>query len=352
MAASQKSFLKARLPAVVVSFTVGALLMAVKFYAYRLTGSSAILSDALESIINVVASGFAIASILIAAKPPDADHPYGHGKIEYFSAGFEGALIILAAFGIFKAGLSRILEPRLLPHLSQGLLLLLLAGLVNLVLGLGLIRAGKKHNSLVLTADGKHLLTDVYTSAGVLVGLWLAGLTGFYWLDGAIACAVGLNILITGGMLVAQSVSGLMDRSSPELVAELVDLLQRRRKDCWIDIHELRDWRSGSHVYVDFHLILPRYLSLEEAHREGKELEEIIGRHFQQSVGVMIHLDPCIEDDCPVCPESDCNYRDSDFSKRPPFTRRSVTAKGWGGERLSRLAKHGPESDAGREPPA
>jgi cation diffusion facilitator family transporter len=351
MAASGKSYLKARLPFVVVSFAVGALLMAVKFYAYRLTGSSAILSDALESIINVVASGFAIASILIAAKPPDADHPYGHGKVEYFSAGFEGALIILAAFGIFKTGLSHILDPQVLPHLSQGLILLLVAGLVNLVLGLGLIRAGKKHNSLVLTADGKHLLTDVYTSAGVLVGLWLVGLTGLYWLDGVIACAVGLNILVTGGLLVAQSVSGLMDRSSPELVAQMVELLQRHRKDCWIDIHELRDWRSGSHVYIDFHLILPRYLSLEEAHREGKELEEIIGRHFQAAAGVMIHLDPCIEDDCPVCPESDCNYRDGDFTKRPPFTCQSLTAKGWGGERLSRLAQNGRKNTADIEPP-
>jgi cation diffusion facilitator family transporter len=205
------------------------------------------------------------------------------------------------------------------------------------VLGLGLIRAGKKHDSLVLTADGKHLLTDVYTSGGVLLGLWLAGLTGLYWLDGAIACAVGLNILVTGGMLVGQSVSGLMDRSSPKLVEELVELLQRHRKPCWIDVHELRDWRSGARAYIDFHLILPRYLTLEEAHREGKELEEIIERHFEDRAGVMIHLDPCIEDDCPVCPESDCSYRDEDYAKRPPFTRRSVTAKGWGGDRLRRL---------------
>ena len=208
MTVPAKTYLGARLPAILISFVVGLLLMGVKFYAYRLTGSSAILSDALESIINVVASGFAIASILIASKPPDADHPYGHGKVEYFSAGFEGALIILAAFGIFRTALPRILNPQPLPYLSEGLLILLAAGLVNLLLGVGLIRVARKTDSLVLMADGKHILTDVYTSGGVVIGLWLVSLTGYYWLDGAIACAVGLNILVTGGMLVRQSIAG------------------------------------------------------------------------------------------------------------------------------------------------
>jgi len=323
----------------IVSFAVGSLLMGVKFYAYRLTGSSAILSDALESIINVAASGFAMASLLIAAKPPDADHPYGHGKVEYFSAGFEGALIVLAALGIFATGAPRIWSPRPLPHLSAGLGLLLGTGLVNLVLGVGLLRTARKTGSLVLLADGKHILTDVYTSAGVLIGLWLVKLTGYYWLDGAIACAVGLNILFTGGMLLRQSIAGLMDQSDAKLVDELVALLQRHRKPSWIDIHELRDWRSGTFFYIDFHLILPRYLTLEEAHREGKELETVIKQHFKNAAGVMIHLDPCIENDCPVCGTSDCSYRSDDFRERPEFTRRSVTSKGWGGERLSLLAQ-------------
>ena len=191
-----------------------------------------------------------------------------------------------------------------------------------------MIRVARKTDSLVLLADGKHILTDVYTSGGVLIGLWLVSLTGYYWLDGAIACAVGLNILVTGGMLVRQSIAGLMDRSSPELVDELVGLLQRHRKESWIDIHELRNWRSGALVHIDFHLILPRYLTLEEAHREGKELEAIIKRHFNGAAGVLIHLDPCIEDDCPVCPGSDCSYRADDFRKRTEFTRQSVTSKG------------------------
>jgi cation diffusion facilitator family transporter len=330
LSVSGKHYLRARLPAILISFVVGAVLMGVKFYAYRLTGSSAILSDALESIINVVASGFAIASILIAAKPPDADHPYGHGKVEYFSAGFEGALIILAAFGIFRVGVPRLLHPQPLPHLSDGLLLLLAAGLVNLVLGVGLIRVGRKTDSLVLIADGKHLLTDVYTSAGVLAGLWLAALTGYYRLDGIIACAVGLNILATGGKLVRESVGGLMDRSSPELVDELVMLVQRHRKPNWIDVHELRNWRSGARVYMDFHLILPRYLTLEEAHAEGRELEGIIRNHFRQTAEVMIHLDPCIDGDCPVCAEAGCDYRKEDLKERPPLTGLSITRKGTG----------------------
>ncbi len=170
MAVMEKDHFKNRLVAISLSLLLGTALMLLKFYVYWLTQSSAILSDALESIINVVASAFALGSVVLSAKPPDSTHPYGHEKIEYFSAGFEGALIVFAAFGIFWTAWPQILQPHELPNLGSGLLILLGTSAVNLALGLGLIRVGSRTSSLVLVADGKHILTDVFTSAGVLAG--------------------------------------------------------------------------------------------------------------------------------------------------------------------------------------
>jgi len=333
MRSLEKSHVKARLTAISASLLIGASLMAVKFYAYELTHSSAILSDALESIINVVASAFALMSVLIAAKPPDASHPYGHGKIEYFSAGFEGALIIVAAVGIFRTGWSHIIEPQVLPRLELGLIILLGASLVNLLLGIGLIRVGKRTHSFILVADGQHVLTDVYTSAGVLVGLFLVRYTQWYWLDGTIACVVGLNILVAGGKLVRQSFSALMHASDPELLKEIAVLLNEHRKDIWIDIHQLRAWRSGSVVHIDFHLILPRDFSLEESHRAGKEVEDIIVKHFEGAASVLIHLDPCIDPDCPVCKRYQCGFRVEDAKDQVPWNWQTLILKGGIGER-------------------
>jgi cation diffusion facilitator family transporter len=330
----ERDRIKARLIAISASFLVGAALMALKFYAYRLTHSSAILSDALESIINVVASAFALGSILLAAKPPDESHPYGHGKIEYFSAGFEGALIVLAALGIFKTGLSHILHPPELPHLQIGLLIILGASLINLVLGMGLVRVGRRTSSVTLIADGKHVLTDVYTSGAVLLGLVLVHYTRWYWLDGAVACAVGLHILISGGKLVRQSFAALMHASDPELLKEIAVLLSEYRKGTWIDIHQLRAWRSGNLLHIDFHLILPRDFALEESHREGKEVEEIIKEHFGGAASVLIHLDPCTDPDCPVCSRYLCGLRGEDLKKRIPWTWETLTSAGGVGERL------------------
>lgn len=290
-------------------FLVGMVLMAFKFYAYWKTGSSAILSDALESIINVVAGALAVGSLLFSAKPPDETHPYGHGKIEYFSAGFEGALIALAALGIFRAGLLQILDPQPLPHLQVGLVVLAGTAVVNLLLGAWLVRLGSKTQSLVLVADGKHLLTDVYSSAAVFVGLTLVLFTGRLWLDGAVACVAGVYIVLEGFRLVHKSFWGLMDTSDPELLEDICALLVKNRRDVWIDVHKLRAWRSGARVHVDFHLILPGDLPLEAGHREVKELEQIFEAHYKGQADLLVHLDPCTDKECPVCSHDPCDLR-------------------------------------------
>ena len=283
----------ARLTVISVSLAVAVTLMAAKFYTYHLTRSSAVLSDALESIINVVAAAFAVMSIWMAAKPPDEDHPYGHGKIEYFSAGFEGALIILAAIGIFKTGIDRLLSPEPLTHLPSGLAILITVAVVNLLLGIVLVRIGNALQSLTLVADGKHVLADVYTSVGVVIGLTMVHWTEWLWLDGGIACLVGIHILFTGTRLVRQSFSGLMDASDPQLLDEISRLLETQRSPMWIDIHQLRAWRSGNFVHIDLHLVLPRDFMLEDAHTQAKLVERLLINHFKGNAAVLVHMDPC-----------------------------------------------------------
>ncbi|HZE21838.1 MAG TPA: cation diffusion facilitator family transporter, partial [Desulfobaccales bacterium] len=265
---------KHRLLAISASLAVGLGLMGVKFFAFYLTDSAAILSDALENIINVVAASFALFSVILSAKSPDPTHPYGHGKIEFLSAGFEGALIVLAALGIFYAAWPRLLHPQTIPRLEKGMFIILGAAVVNLALGLVLVMVGRRTKSLILVADGKHVLTDVYTTVGVVLGLVGVYFTGWNWLDGAVAILVGLNILVTGALLVRQAAAGLMDTSDPQLLEEICEVIAKHRRDMWIDIHQLRARRSGTIVHMDFHLILPRDLSLEESHAEIKKLEK------------------------------------------------------------------------------
>jgi cation diffusion facilitator family transporter len=315
-----------RLIAVGLSLTVGAGLMGLKFYAAYLTGSSAIFSDALESIINVVASTFALGSILWAARHPDESHPYGHGKVEYFAAGFEGALIILAAGGIIYKAWPHLLHPAPLPSLELGLLLVLVAALINLALGLGLVKAGRRTQSLTLVADGQHVLTDVYTSLGVLAGLVLLWFTSWYWVDGAVACLVAVNILFIGGKLVRQAFQGLMDTSEPELLDEIAQVLAQHRKSTWIDIHRLRARRAGNRVLMDFHLILPRDFTLDEVHREVKDLESIFNAHFGGQADILIHTDPCTDPECPICGYDPCKLRQEDTMSQRLWQRQVITA--------------------------
>jgi cation diffusion facilitator family transporter len=317
-----------RLEMMALSVSVSAFLMALKFYCYWLTRSSAILSDALESIINVVASGFAMWSVFLASKPPDIEHPYGHGKIEFFSVGFEGALIVLAAGAIFWEALPKIAAPRPLPRLDLGLLILLGTGLINLWLAKTLIGAGERTRSAAMAADGRHILTDVYTTAGVLVGLILVRQTGWNFLDGAVACAVAANILFIGAKLVLESSSRLMHAYDPALLDRIAIIIEQNRKPEWVDIHHLRAWRSGRNIYIDFHLILPRDMSLEDSHREVMLVEQLLRTSLPETAEAMIHAEPCIGAECRICSQEHCLIRVYGFSERPSWRSKDVTYPG------------------------
>ncbi len=311
-----------------MGFSVAAsvLLMGLKFYTFWLTGSNAVLSDALESIINVVASSFALWSVIFASRPPDVDHPYGHGKAEFVSAGFEGALIVLASGAILWEALPGMFRPTPLPNLDAGLLILLATAAANGILGAWLVRMGRRTRSAAILADGKHIITDVYTSAGVLAGLVLVRQTGWLWLDGAIACLVAVNILFIGIRLVRESSSRLMDAYDPKLLEQITGVIEKHRRPVWVDMHHLRAWRSGDRIHVDFHLILPRDLTLEEAHREVSDIEQLLKTHVEGLGDAMVHAEPCISPQCPYCGHDPCLIRRAGPVEQNIWGRESSTA--------------------------
>jgi cation diffusion facilitator family transporter len=317
MPATEKKSFSPEVRAARLSLAVAVVLLAVKTGAWLLTGSAAILSDALESIINVAAAAFAVVSVSVSETPPDARHPYGHGNIEYYAAWFEGMLIIAAAGLIFWESWDKIFHPAPMPHLGAGIALLVGAGLANLWLGLRLLRQGRRSGSLTLVADGQHVLTDVSTSAGVFVGLGLVLATGWLWLDGLVACLVGVNIAWTGVGLVRRSVAGFMNESDPALLREICALLGQNRHASWIDLHRLRAWRSGRRVHVDFHLILPAGLTLAEAHVQVDAVENLLRGRFGADADILIHADPCDERRCPVCDVDPCHGRQAPTTAAP-----------------------------------
>jgi cation diffusion facilitator family transporter len=312
--------MRTRVRAIRVSVAVGVVMLATKVTAYSLTGSAAIASDAIESVVHVVATGFALYSVIKSRQPPDPLHPYGHGKIELFSAGFEGGLIILAACAIVaQVGQTLVLGAQ--PHdLGVGILLTLAAGVVNLVLGLYLIRSGRNTGSLAVEADGKHVLTDSYTSLGVVMGLTLVRLTGWSILDPLVAIAVALNIAVTGGRLIRASVGGLMDEAEEHVLSAILSIIHEARAPEWIDVHHLRSWRSGDRRYVDLHLTVPRYWDIDRAHVAHRDVEEAVLGHIDAEGEVIIHLDPCNANCCVFCDVADCDVRSEPRRVDHPWT--------------------------------
>jgi cation diffusion facilitator family transporter len=295
-------------------------LLAAKYQAYRLTGSTAILSDALESIVNVVAAVFAFGGIVFAGRPADRNHPYGHGKIEFFSAAFEGGLIAFAAVLIaYEVVLSLLRGPEL-QALDLGVAIVLGAGLMNLLLGWYLIRVGRRHDSLALIADGRHVLADFYTSAGVVVGLLLVRFTGLVWLDPLVAMVVALNLLWTGFRLVRVAAAGLLDEEDPALLDRLLKVLGPHLGGGVIRVHHLRAIRAGRFHHVDAHLVVPEFWSVERAHELTEDLASRVVKELGVEGEMTLHTDPCHRAYCAMCDLAGCPVRREDFRGRPPLT--------------------------------
>lgn len=313
--------------AALVSLGMGTLIFLLKLLAYQWTGSAAILSDALESIVNIAAAALATYSVWLSAQPADENHPYGHGKVEDFSAGVEGALIVTAAGGILFTAIPRFFEPRELTLALQGSAVVVLASVLNAALGLYLVRVGKREQSRALEADGRHVLTDVISSGAALVALVLVRLTGWLWLDPLIACFIAAHILGSGFKLIRESVSRLMDEADPDILDRLAAGLREQREDCWVDVHELRTWWAGDILHVDCHLMLPRHWSIERGHDVGDSLEETIADLVGGRASVVVHIDPCREHFCRECLLEGCEIRSAEFEEvrhwdRPHIIRR------------------------------
>ncbi|MBS4101010.1 cation diffusion facilitator family transporter [Tsukamurella paurometabola] len=274
-----------------LSIATSLVVIGLKILAWRLTGSVGLLSDAAESSVNVVAAVAAYVALRVVAKPADDDHNFGHTKAEYFSAVLEGVMIVVAAVVILVSAVDRLLNPQVLDNVGPGLGISVLATVLNGLVGLYLVRVGRRHRSLALQADGKHLLTDVWTTAGVIVGVLLVALTGWLPLDPLIAIAVAVNILVVGARLVWQSGAGLMDAALPVEERARIDAVLDRRRGGGIDFHDVRTRESGHERFLQLHMLVPGDWTVQHAHDVTEEVEADLAALFDD-LRITIHIEP------------------------------------------------------------
>lgn len=313
---------------------IGAFLLIAKFLAYYITQSNTILTDALESIVNVVAGALGLYSLIVAALPKDENHPYGHGKIEFISAGVEGTLIVIAGLLIIGKSIHNFIYPNTIVDLDKGIYITAAAGAVNYILGIWAVKQGEKTNSLALIASGKHLKSDTYSTIGLIIGLILIWLTDWLWLDSIAAIVFGFIIAITGYKIVKESVAGIMDEVDYNLVSDIVKTLQDHRQENWVDIHNLRVIKYGGALHIDCHLTVPSYFTVEQAHEEVDGVEHLFNEKVKDGSELFIHLDPCLPTSCHLCAKENCPIRSFAF----------VAEQEWTLENVMRNKKHGLES--------
>jgi len=299
---------------------VAVLLFIVKIFAWWLTHSVAILTDALESVVNVVAGFISLYSLYVAAKPRDLDHPYGHGKAEFISAAFEGTMIAIAGGIIIFESISGLLHPKELHQLDLGILLIGFSAIINFIIGWICIKNGKKNNSLALVASGKHLQSDTYSTLGIIVGLILIYFTHFNQLDNFVAIGFAFYIIYTGYIIIRSSLEGIMDKADTELLSKMVDVLNKNRKDNWIDLHNIRIIKFGSVLHLDAHLTLPWYLNVHESNAEIDQLSQFVKDEFGESMELFVHSDGCLEFSCRICHKQDCAVRQHPFKHSIEWT--------------------------------
>lgn len=304
---------------------VGIILFLVKLYAWYQTNSVAILTDALESTINVIAGLIGLYSLYLSSLPKDHNHPYGHGKVEFISASIEGALITIAGVVIIYEAIYELQNPKTIEKLDLGLILVSLTAVINYVLGFYAIKKGKKNNSLALIASGKHLQTDTYSTIGIIIGLIILYFTEISWIDSVTALIFAGFIIYTGYKIVRESISGIMDETDELLLKEVVDYLSEERRENWIDLHNLRIIKYGSTLHFDCHMTVPWYFNIEEGHKEVDALEDAVKNHFGDRIELFVHLDACKEYSCNICSKTDCPVRKHPFQEKIKWTMQNVS---------------------------
>ena len=300
---------------ILISFVLSMVILTAKFYVYYLSGSTTLLTDALESIINVVASAFAFYSIYLASLPKDLNHPYGHGKIEFFASGLEGVLIFLAACYILLHAIQHLFAHPTLESLDIGIYVSLASAFVNGGMGMILVKEGKKSRSIALEADGQHLKLDAINGLFIVLALAITYFTNWLWVDSIASILFSLFMFYQSISLVRKSVAGLMDEMNPGVFLKMIDWITKHQKSEWIDLHNLRIQQYGGDLHIDCHLTLPRYWDLNRVHQEIHEFEETINKALESHIEIFVHADPCLDECCKHCTISDCPIRKSPLIK-------------------------------------
>ena len=308
-----------------IAVIVGFGLLLVKFFAWYITNSNTILTDALESIVNVVAGSLALYGVTLSAKPKDDDHPYGHGKIEFIVSGIEGGMIAGAGLLMIIKSALNFFEPNEVQHIDYGLALIAFSAVVNYGIAFWLIKVGREEGSLPLIADGKHLQSDALTSVAAMIGLALMWFTGIKSIDNAMAILMGTWIIYIGYTLLRKSFAGIMDEADMILVEEITEFLSKHRKAAWIDIHNLRVIQYGNKLHIDCHITLPYYYSLAETHTEMEAIAKLINIEFGKQAEFFIHPDPCTENSCSICAIENCAVRKHDFKKQLEWNKANIS---------------------------
>jgi len=299
-------------------------LFVLKIIAWYLTKSVAILTDALESTVNIIASLVGIYSLSIAAKPRDENHPYGHGKAEFLSAAVEGILIMIAGVFIIYEAIRHLLYPLPLQKLDHGIILVAITAIINFLIGYIAIKRGIKNNSPALEASGRHLQSDTYSTIAIIIGLVLIYFTNIQQIDSIVAIVLSFIIIFIGYRITRKSIAGIMDEADKKILGQMVNLLNQYRYQNWIDIHNLRVIKFGSVLHVDCHLTVPWYLNVRESHSEIERLTQIIENEFGESMEFFVHADDCVESSCPICLKEDCPLRLHPFTKKIEWTLENI----------------------------
>jgi cation diffusion facilitator family transporter len=303
----------------------GVILFIGKIVAWKLTNSDAVFSDAMESIVNVISAFMGLYSLHLAAKPKDEDHPYGHGKVEFVTSGIEGALIAIAGIMIIYEGVNSLIVGKVLNKLDWGIWIIAATAIINYFLGYISIKKGEQENSLVLISSGKHLQSDTITTLGVVISLVVVYFTKIYWIDSVIALIFGGYIIVVGYKIVRKSLSGIMDEQNPELLNQIIKILEDNRRTEWIDVHNMKIQQFGAHLHIDAHITLPWYYSLRDAHNEMEKMIILLAENIHRSIEFNFHMDDCKPISCPVCQIKNCPVREKDFVKRVTWTPENVT---------------------------
>lgn len=306
-----EDILKQRIQLWIVSFSL--IILTGKFIAFYITNSVGILTDAMESIVNIVAGIISLFSLRWAARPKDKGHPFGHGKIELISASIEGLLIAIAGGMIIYEGIQRLFTPSPVGKLDIGIIVVAIAGLINYLMGWYSVKMGKKYQSMALIAGGRHLQSDTYSTIGLVIGLLLLYYTKILWIDSALALIFGTIIIWTGISILRKTIATLLDKADNDILLSMAECINNNRRPDWIDIHNTKAIKYGSYLYIDCDLTLPWYYNLIESHQACESLEHTLAARFSDKIQISIHSDPCCMKHCEHCLVNSCTSRKTPF---------------------------------------